>query len=798
MGDIEKRIDEIMSQMTLHEKVRMCHANSKFFSDGVERLGIEELAMMDGPHGVREECSRDSWATAGRDDDFCTYLPTGTALAATWNPKMGALHGKTLGEEARYRGKDIILGPGINIIRHPLCGRNFEYMSEDPCLISKMVPDQICGIQSEDTAACVKHYALNNQEWDRSHVNVQVSDRALREIYLPGFKAAADAGAYSFMGAYNRYKEQHCCHNQVLVNDILKGEWGWDGVYLSDWNGVHDTQEAAAYGMDLEMGTNVENWDEYFLGDAFEALCEKDPAYVEMLNDKVRRILRLMIRVGKGDAGRQSGSFNTKEHQQATYDIAAEAMVLLKNEGVLPLKRGDGKILVIGENAALHHAHGGNSSGIKAYYERTPLDGIIAKFGEDSVEYVKSTKFTYTPIPIEYLDIAEMGAGCRAFRLECFDTNDWSGPSRVHYVDKVDHETHKGMTRTFTAVLNIPEDGEYQFFFTGDRKTELFFNGKSVWKFSSSNNGIPYEFSEVYQKGDRIEICIKATTIDTTPLEFLWAYGTEPVDEAQLMRKAAAAEAVIYCGGLNHSFDTEGKDRPDMKLPGEQNELIPKLIEANPNTVVVLTAGSPVEMPWLDKAKAVLWTWYAGMEGGNVLADMLWGDLCPSGKLPFTIPYRLEDCPAERYGEYKAENCKYNEDIFVGYRGHEKDGVKPMFAFGHGLSYASFAYSDLSLEADENKLTASFTLTNTSDRTGAEVAQLYVGLKNNDGTRPVKELKDFEKVFLKAGEAKRVTLTVAREELAAYNEGWIIPEGPYVISVGSASDAIKLSGVLEK
>lgn len=795
MNEIERKIDDILAQMTLHEKVRMCHANSKFFSDGVERLGIEELSMMDGPHGVREECSRDSWATAGWDDDFCTYLPTGTALTATWNRALGFLHGKTLGEEARYRKKDIILGPGCNIIRHPLCGRNFEYMSEDPCLISEMIPGMVKGIQSTDTSCCVKHYALNNQEMDRSHVNAELSDRALREIFLPGFKAAAEAGAYSFMGAYNRYKEQHCCHNKVLVNDILKGEWGWDGVYLSDWAGVHDTEEAARYGMDLEMGTNAD-YDDYFLGNAFEELCKKDPEYVEMLNDKVRRILRLMFRVNKFSDQRQKGSFNTKEHQRATYDIAAEAMVLLKNEGVLPLKKGNGKILVIGENAALHHSHGGNSSGVKAYYERTPLDGIVAKNGEQKVEFVKSTNFVYTPIPTEYLDIAEMKAGCRAFKLECFDTNDWSGESRVHYVDKVDLE-HKGMTRTITGALNIPEDGEYQFFFTGDRRTELFFDGELVHKVKSSNNGIPYEFSRTYKKGDRVEILIQATTVDTTPLEFLWAYGTEPVDEAKLMEKAATAEAVIYCAGINHSFDTEGRDRPDMKLPGEQNDLIPKLAAINPNTVVVITAGSPVEMPWIDQVKAVLWMWYAGMEGGNVLADTLWGDICPSGKMPFTLPYRLEDHPAERYGEYQPDNCKYNEDIFVGYRGFEKDNIKPMFAFGHGLSYASFEYSNLNLCDQGECIQVSFEVKNTSDIDAGEIAQVYFGLTDNDGSRPPKELKGFDKKTVKAGETQTYTISVCKEDLRVWNEGWKLIKGGYTVSVGAAADDIRLTAEIK-
>lgn len=795
MTNIEQRIDEIMSKMTLHEKVKMCHGNSKFASAGIPSQGIDELTMSDGPHGVREEGHRHLWRTAGWDNDFCTYLPTGTALAATWNPALGRLHGRVLGEEARYRKKDIILGPGVNIIRTPLCGRNFEYMSEDPCLVSKMVPGVIEGIQSTDTAACVKHYALNNQELDRGHVNAELSDRALREIYLPGFKAAADAGAYSFMGAYNRYKGQHCCHNKVLVNDILKGEWGWDGVYLSDWNGVHDTEEAARYGMDIEMGTKIDDYKDYYLADAFERLATENPEYEAMLNDKVRRILRLMLRVNKLSPDRKQGSFNTKEHQQATYDIAKEAMVLLKNDGLLPFGKEVKKLLVVGENADMYHSHGGNSSGVKAFYEITPLEGLKNRFGAENVDYVKSTHFEYEPIPIEYLDIADMGAGCRAFRMECFDNGVFEGEPRVYFVDKVE-QIHKGVSRIFTANLNIPADGEYAFYLNADRGSEFFFDGELVWKFKSSNNGIPYEFTRTFKKGDRVEILIKAITIGTVPLEFLWSRGGENMTDEELCRRAAAADAVIFCGGLNHSFDTESFDKPHMELPGEQNRLIPLLIGANPNTLVVLTAGSPAEMPWIDRARAVLWQWYAGMEGGNVLADIIKGEICPSGKMPFTLPRTLGDSPAHKYGEYQKENCRYNEDIFVGYRGFEKDNVKPLFAFGHGLSYATFQYSNLKLSTTEKEIEITFSITNTAKVDGMEIAQVYFGLVENDGTRPVKELKAFDKVSLKAGETKELTLTVAKEFLSVWNDGWVLIPGAYTVSVAAAADDVRLKGTV--
>ena len=789
--NIEKRIDEIMSKMTLHEKVEMCHGNSKFASAGIPSQKIDELTMSDGPHGVREEGHRHIWQTAGWDNDFCTYLPTGTALTATWNPALGYLHGKTLGEESRARGKDIILGPGCNIIRTPICGRNFEYMSEDPYLITKMIPGVVQGIQSADTAACVKHYALNNQELDRGRVNAEVSDRALREIYLPGFKAAVDAGAYSFMGAYNKYLGQHCCHNKVLVNDILKGEWGFDGVYLSDWNGVHDTEEAARYGMDIEMGTEGKDYPDYYLADAFEALAKENPAYEAMLNDKVRRILRLMLRVNKLSPDRQKGSFNTKEHQQATYDIAKEAMVLLKNEGTLPLSSAVKRVLVVGENADTYHSHGGNSSAVKAFYEITPLEGLYRKLGKENVDYIKSTHCEYAPIPIEYLDISDMGTGCRAFRMECYDNGVFEGEPTVSFVDRV-APIGKGVSRIFTAVLNIPADGEYAFYLNADRGSEFLFNGERVWKFYSNNNGIPYEFKRTYKKGDRIEILVKAITVGTVPLELLWSQGGEEMSDEALVARAKAADAVIFCGGLNHSLDTETFDKPHMDLPGEQNRLIPLLAAANENTVVVLTGGSPAAMPWINDVKSVVWQWYAGMEGGNVLADLLFGAINPSGKLPFTMPVALTDSPAHRYGEYQKTNCRYNEDIFVGYRGFEKDGIKPLFAFGHGLSYTTFAYSDLTLSVEESAIKVSFTVTNEGSLDGAEVAQIYCGLAENDGTRPVKELKGFEKLHLKASEARTVTKEIPFDDLCIWDDGWTLLLADYVISVGAASDDIRL------
>ena len=519
--ETEAAVTDLLNAMTDEEKVALCHADSLFTVPGVPRLGIGEVVMSDGPHGVRPEFERDDFVFLDRPEDACTYQPTGTALAATWDPALARRFGEMLGSEARARGKDIILGPGINIIRNPLCGRNFEYMSEDPCLISGLVPEVVQGIESQDVAACVKHFALNNQELDRLEVDVEVSRRALHEIYLKGFYAAVTAGgASTVMGAYNQYEGTHCCHHDYLLNEVLKRRWGFAGAVISDWGGARDGEQAIFGGLDIEMCTSCAGYDAYFLADAFLKRVKTDPAARAALEDKARRILRVIFSVRKTDPARLTGEFNTPAHQQTAYDIAAGSMILLKNEGgLLPLS-GGGTLLVTGPNADRQHADGGFSSGIRALYEITPLAGIRDRLGD---------RFA-----VEYL----------------------------------------------------------------------------------------------------------------------------PDDAPDLLTRAAEAAYVIYCGGLSHADDTEAYDRKHMDLPGDQNARIAALLAVNPRTVTVLTAGSPVTMPWIAAAPAVVWTWYAGMEGGHVLADILSGAVCPSGKLPFTLPRAYADTPVARYGEYREGHCR--------------------------------------------------------------------------------------------------------------------------------------------
>jgi beta-glucosidase len=679
-GREERKIRSIISKMSLEEKAGLLHGNSKFYVGAIPRLGIPELALSDGPHGVRAEINRDNWSYAGWTNDSSTYFPTGTALAATWNPDLACLRGEVLGEEARFRGKDILLGPGVNIIRSPLCGRNFEYMSEDPYLTAQMTTAYIRGLQSRDVAACVKHYLANNQETDRGSVDVYMSDRALHEIYLPAFKAAVqEAGTYSIMTAYNKFRGLWCAEHPYLLDSLMRQELGFDGIFVSDWNGTHSTLASAKAGLDLEMGTDKPYSEYYFAQPLIDAV-RKGELPESLVDRKVAGILGLMMKLKIFDpAKRFEGSFNTPEHQQATYRSAAESIVLLKNDkGVLPLDATKIKSLaVIGDNATRKQSFGGQSSEIKALYEVTPLEGLKNR-----------------------------------------------------------------------------AKGRFEI-----------------------------RFAQGYEKSQR-----PSNRPD-------WAL----IDEAAAL--AAQCDAAVVMAGLNHDYDTESRDKPDMALPYGQLELIRAVVKANPNTVVVIIAGSAVDMAGFNyRVPGLLWAWYNGMEGGNALADVLLGEVNPSGKMPFSLPFCLDQSNAHALGEFPGRNRKvdYFDDIFVGYRWFDTYGIAPLYPFGHGLSYTQFEYSESRADKEEwsmnEKLRLSLVLSNTGRFDGAEVVQLYVSDPESELPRPQKELKAFQKVFLKAGESRELVFELPINNLAYYNDikrEWLLEPGTIKCLLGSSSRDIR-------
>lgn len=685
----EEKIDVLLKKLTLEEKIGMIHGSGLFHTEGVERLEIPPLITSDGPMGVRNEFQDKSWRPIGQTDDYVTYLPSNTALAATWNTEVAYETGRVLGSEARGRGKDVILAPGINIQRSPLCGRNFEYMSEDPKLIEEIAVPLIQGIQEYDVAACVKHFAANNQETERLMVDTYMDARTLREIYLPGFYASIKRGnSYTLMGAYNRLYGEHCSESKFLLNRILREEWGYDGVVISDWGAVHNTKNAAESALDIEMSV-TSNFNEYFMADPLLMAVKNGEVDEAHIDEKVKNILRLMYRLkmlGDEREERSSGTYNTMGHREATLRAAREAVVLLKNEeNRLPIqKKGLKTIAVIGQNAEKIHSGGGGSAEIKALYEISPLMGIKKLLGGNvKVEYAKG-----------------------------------------YYIPTKEEQREE----------NLQE-----------------------------SNRLLKEAVELAKR----------------------------VDE------------VIIIGGLNHDHDCEGHDREDIILPYEQDRMIQEILEVNKNAVVVMLAGSPVSYrSFADRAKAIVWSSYIGMEGGTALAEVLFGEVNPSGKLPVTFPKYLEESPAHVYGEYgNTDSVTYKEGLMVGYRYYDSKQVEPEFCFGHGLSYTNFEYKNVSVDVKEDikkqdiSVSLDITIKNTGERSGFETIQIYIVDKEVSVFRPEHELKAFKKVFLEPGEERNITITLDKRAFAFFDankECFAVEPGAFIIEVAASSRDIRL------
>jgi beta-glucosidase len=688
---IDQKVDKLLSQLTLEEKLSLIHGNTYFTTPAIPRLRIPALHMSDGPCGVREENAPYSWNSANWKNDATAYFPALTSLAATWNTELATDFGIAYGEEAVARGKDIMLAPGMNIIRTPLNGRNWEYISEDPYLASRIAVNYIIAAQSKGISVCAKHFALNNQELNRGTINVEVSERALREIYLPAFEASVkEGGVLSVMGSYNQLRGKYACQNPYLLKDILKGEWGFCGLVMSDWGAVHNTMEAATSGLDIEMMPKEGTKDYYYLGQPLLDSIKAGKIEPKAVDEKVRRILYVMIKIniiGKSepDTTGMAARLGTPEHAKTALRIAEESVILLKNNNALPLDMKKIKTLaVIGDNATRKHARGGGSTIIKAKYEITPLEGLQNMFA----------------------------------------------------------------------------------------------------------NSIKIDFAQGYAVSKNLKKVDKSL-----------------IDQA--VKTAAAADEVIIFGGLNHEpgLDCEGSDKPDMMLPYGQDELIKAVVKANPNTIVVIIAGSPVEMgSWISEVNGLIYSSYLGMETGTALAEVLTGAVNPSGKLPYTLPYRLEDSPSYVFGEYPGENgtVNYKDDLMVGYRYFDSKKVEPLYAFGFGLSYTTFSYQNLKVEttgkAESLSCNVSFNITNTGNIEGKESAQVYVRDIESSLPRPLKELKGFAKVNLEKGASINVTVPLNQRAFQYYNpekKEWILEPGKFEILVGSSSDKILLKQQIE-
>ena len=681
--------------MTTHEKVQILHAQSKFTSAGVPRLGIRQLNMDDGPHGVREELEWNTWSPAKWTNDYIVAFPSLTCLAATWNRDMSTAYGNAVSEEFAFRGKDIMLGPGVNIQRTPLNGRAFEYMGEDPFLAGEMVVPYIKAAQANGIACCLKHFVLNDQETDRFGVNVNVSDRAMREIYLRPFqKAVEQAHVYTIMGSYNKWKGVHCCHNDELLNGILKKEWNWDGALVSDWGGATNTMEAALGGLDIEMGTYTDGklkesefgYENYYLANPFEKLIEDGTVPMSVLDEKASRVLRTIFRTAMNPK-KVIGNQCSEAHYDVGRQIGEEGIVLLKNEkNILPLDPSKWtkyhNVLVVGENATRSLTQGGGSSELKTLRDISPLDALKKQY-EQMVDYAQGY---------------------------------YSGRAMYDHVDRID----------------------------------------------------PTKQAEL---------------------------------KAQALEAAKGADLIIFIGGLNKNThqDCENGDREGYDLPYGQNELISELAKIQKNIVVVTFGGNPYAMPWLKEVAAVVHCWYLGSESGTALANVLSGKVCPSGKLPVTFAEKYEDYPYVQYGKeaYPGVNKEvyYKEGIFVGYRHFTTNNVKPLFPFGFGLSYTTFAYGKPSGHATGNDIVISVDVTNTGKVAGKEIVQIYSSVQQSNVPRPAKELRGFAKTkLLQPGESETLHIAIPKEELNYYDEsqhGWKLASGTYTFHVGTNVNDIK-------
>jgi beta-glucosidase len=800
----EKRINLILKQLTLEEKISMCSgAGSEEAFRGVPRLHIPDMKCSDGPRGP----NRDGDATA---------FPSGIAFGATWDPALVQQANKVMGNESRAKGIGVLLAPAFNILRDPLDGRFFEYYTEDPFLNSKIAIAAVKGIQSEGVAACIKHFACNNREDNRNFYMSMIDDRSLNEIYFPAFKAAVEKGhAWTIMTSANGVNNEYVSDSKIMLTDILKNKWGFDGFVLTDWLQTRSTVKAAFAGLDVSMPGGENNG----FGQPLLDSVKNGVIPISVIDDKVRRILRVYERIGmiEGKFNQQNVSLNTRQHQEVALKIAEQSIVLLKNDRqVLPINADKVKnVLLIGPNADKYLCLPGmgGSSGIKSPYEITPLKGLINFLGKQKVQYISSEDLGgFQLVPKENIVNADGTKGFRATyfvngkeapvikRIDPTINFMWEmrSPDPSIAPDAFSHAHYEGK-------LIPPIDGKYTlrvvvggivrlYHGSSDGKLLAYGDSRQTLRIASASvnlrKGEPYEIAIDYEKvpGDaaiRLEWELPEVTADR------W----EKVDMA-----AQKADAIIFVGGIDHSMDTEGRDRKDLSFPGAQENILNRLSKINKNLVVVLINGSPLELGgWLSNVPAVIEAWYPGMEGGTAITNALFGKIDPSGKLPFSWPKKLSGSPAEVLGRENNDKVFYTDSLMVGYRYYDTKNIQPEFPFGFGLSYTTFAYGKVKLKKTGNSVTGTIQITNTGNRDGAEVVQVYVKPLNPAVFRPLHELKAFRKVYIAKGKQQNVSFSLGPDGFAYYDvsiQKWKVDPGKYEIQVGSSSRDIRAKALI--
>ncbi len=812
---MDDKIETLLKQMTLEEKVSLTAGTSMWYTAGVERLGIPAIKVTDGPNGAR------GGSFFGGPTSAC--FPVGVALAATWNPALVERVGMALAEEAKTKGAHVLLAPTVNIHRSPLSGRNFECYSEDPYLSARLAVAYVKGVQSQNVGATIKHFVCNDQEFERNTISSEVRERALREIYLPPFKAAVEeAGVWSVMASYNKVNGTFASENSYTLQDILKGEWGFEGLVMSDWFGTKSTVDAANNGLDLEM-PGPPAW----RGDKLLQAVKDGRVSEAAIDDMVRRLLRIVTKVSATE-NTEEQAIDRPEHRALIREAAAEGIVLLKNErDVLPLDENKiKKLAIIGPNAKVARIQGGGSAQVTPHYAITPFDGITARAG-DSIEIgyeLGCTNYKMTPLIDPAHLVAPDPERKQGLVVEYFDNLDLSGEpvaqeaqdrTEIMWIGELPSPINRDtFSARITGTFTPEETGIYTFGLSSAGPSRLFVDDQQVidnWTAWTPGGeafmgaGSPERTVEIEMRaGQPYQLRLEYSKQQTTFLAGVRLGCLPPIPEDAIERAvalAAQSDVALIFAGLSHEWESEGFDRPDMELPDDQVELIRKVAAANENTVVVLNTGSPVAMDWLDRVAGVVQAWYPGQECGNSIADVLFGDVNPSGRLPLTFPRRLEDNPA--YINYPGEDGKvyYGEGIFVGYRYYDKKKIEPLFPFGHGLSYTTFEYRNLSISPSQAESPEGIKVTvdvqNTGTRAGEEVVQLYVRDPDTSVVRPEKELKAFHKVMLEPGETKTVEFTLGHDALAYYDtgqRGWFAEAGEYEVLIGHSSRDIRARG----
>jgi len=790
---VEDRVNDLLSKMTLEEKIDYIGGQDDFYIRGIERLGLPKIKMSDGPVGVRNYGPT-------------TAYPASILTAATWDTELARRLGEALGKDARQRGVHILLGPGVNIYRAPMNGRNFEYLGEDPFLAGKMAAAYIRGVQSQKVVATVKHFAANNQEWDRNNVSSDIDERTLQEIYLPAFKMAVQEGEVgAVMDSYNLINGTHATQNDYLNNQVLKREWGFDGIVMSDWVATYDALAAAKGGLDLEMPSGA------FMNRQNLLPAIKDGRLSEeVINEKVRRILRIIFRFGFYDTPYRETAKRAEisENAEVALDLARNGIVLLKNEGnVLPLSKTVKTVAIIGPNGNRYVA-GGGSSFTRPYSSTTLLEGVQKILPQARVEYMAAA----LPLPEDFSATTPLftgkGSKEKGLKATYFNSTDLSGPAIATKNDaNISHDWAdvpgvKGIgadhfSIRFTGVLRPTKSATYTIAVRGDDGFRLFVDGKSVIDLWGDHAAMLRTVKMPLEANREYDIRLEYYENGGDAVITFAAYE-EAIDFKGAEELAARADAVILSLGFDASSEGEGFDRP-FQLPEEQEQLARIVSRVNPNTVVVLNAGGNVDMrSWLPQVKALVHGWYPGEKGGRALAEILFGDVNPSGKLPVSFEKQWEDNPVHSfyYDHDGNKKVSYGERLALGYRYFDTAKVKPQFPFGFGLSYTKFAYSGLTVTGDpKSGFEVTFTIKNMGDRDGAESAQIYVHEDKPVVERPEKELKGFTKVFLKKGESKTVSVFLRADAFSYYRTDlhrFSYNKGTFEIRVGASAEDIRL------